>query len=131
MDMRKISLFVLGASLLCAGVGLSGCATISHTAENKVNYEFLDSYGDYKLIRKNNDIYTEKFDGSESRQITHTPEKPENGHIVEGGAYIIYSELDSHRESETGYFIVPKNEDDTKRKEISKEEYMHLWLFSK
>ncbi len=124
--MRKISLFVLGASLLCAGVGLSGCATISHTAENKVDYEFLDSQGDYRLVERNNDIYMEKLDGSESRQITHTPNvREEFALFSKTGKYILIEER-YNLESNPKYYLIKFDSDDSTKKEIPGDEAVAL-----
>jgi hypothetical protein len=118
--------------VFAGSVGLGGCATMNGTGQNtqnEIGYEkFYDSYGDYKLVGRNNDIYLEKIDGSESKQITHTP------HIVEieaqfsvNGKYIVYETQDLFFISPIfKFYRVPINRDDTNRQEISKKEAQAL-----
>lgn len=117
--MREISLLLIIIFL----VGLSGCATAGSTMRKDVGYEqFYDSQGDYHLVGKSNDVYIEKLDGSESRQITHTPNMKERyAYFTKSGEYILYS----FRAGE-GAFIVKRGEDDSNQKTISEEEFSKL-----
>ncbi len=58
--------------LICAVVIilLAGCAAVE-TGVNRIN--ILDANDEYKLIKRNNDIYLERLDGTEAKRITHTP----------------------------------------------------------
>lgn len=80
---------LLGASLL----GLNGCATVGAVQNGSMDYDFLDSYGEYKALRRNNDIYLENLDGSISQKKTNTPNIWENEcSFRANGKYLIYSE---------------------------------------
>lgn len=121
-DFRRGSAYLLlGASLLGSAF-LGGCATTSGTMQKDVGYEqFYDSQGDYKLVGKNNDIYLEKLDGSESRQVTHTPNVKERaGYFTKTGNYIIY--WDETTPDGYGAYLVKTEEDDSKRIRISEDE---------
>lgn len=116
---RGLLPIILAGSVL----GVSGCATTGSAVQNNLGYEFLDSYGDYKIVRKDNDTYLEKLDGSESKRLTHTPDVYEDGYFVSRGKYIRYRE--THGKSGR-YFVISIDGDDSNRKEISLEEYLKL-----
>ena len=125
VTIRSVNMLLIGAGL--AGVlALGGCATTGSYAqsESNVDYEkFLDSYGDYKLVRRNNDIWMEKLDGSESRQITHTPNTKETGAFFsKDRGYIAFS-LDY---LDGPFYLVKSDADDKSKKEISKNEYIRI-----
>lgn len=120
-----------GARLFLAGayltglIGLGGCATTGSAVQNtqsEIGYEkFYDSYGDYKIVGRDNDIYLEKLDGSESRRITNTSSIKEDFAIFsKDGNYIAYHEnTDRH-------YIIRSNTDDRERKEISFDEISNI-----
>lgn len=118
--MKNIVLILLCIVLL----GLvSGCATVP---VSNIGYEkFYDSYGDHKLVGRNNDIYLEKLDGSESRQITHTPNNKERlAWFTKSGDYIVY--WDETTPSGYGAYLTNIKEDDSKRIHISEDEASKL-----
>jgi hypothetical protein len=120
---RGATYFLVGLALL----GASGCATTGYTGGKRVNYEFCDKYGEYKLVKKNNDLYIEKLDGSESRRITNTPNIREGtARFISEGKYIIYSEVPKIGWGITGSYIIPRNSNDKDRKEISRDEFFAL-----
>lgn len=121
--MRKITLFFLWLGLM----GLAGCATTSEFAvHNEPNYRFLDSYKGYRLVERNNDIYLEKLDGSESRRITNTPNINERyATISKEGEYIAYEE-DRGGYYNAQYYLIKFNSDDSIRKRISLEEIRRI-----
>lgn len=105
-------------------IGAVGCATVPSTMQrSEIGYEqFYDSQGDYKLVGKNNDVYIERLDGSESRQITHTPSMKEGyAYFTKNGKYILYA----YRAGE-GAFMVKRGEDDNNQKRISEKEFSNL-----
>lgn len=109
------SLLLLGASLM----GVSGCATMP--VNNSLNYEFLDSQGEQKLIKKNNDLYVEKLDGSGSRRITFTPDIEEFDGEIRGN-YITY--LEQTGWSNQKYYV--QSIDKEERREINQTEFYSL-----
>jgi len=132
---KAILSFVLMGSL-----GLAECVTVeSHAADNNTGYQkFYDSQGDYKLVRRNNDIYREKIDGSEARQITHTPDIEEAyANFSTDGKYIVFGEELKVKESGSYPYIrkyiaaskvyrIKSDSDDSTKQEISYEEYESL-----
>jgi hypothetical protein len=125
--MRRITLLLIGISLL----GLAGCATTGNYAGgNDIGYErFFDRRGDYKLVSRNNDVYLEKIDGSDSRQITHTPDIREGGaDFGRDGKYILYSEdvFDPYAKIRGKYYKINFDSDDSTRKQISIDESASL-----
>lgn len=122
--------FVVAGSVL----GASGCATTGGYAESNSNigYEkFYDSYGDYKLVQKNNDVWMEKLDGSEApKQITHTPDKLESiAFFSVNSKYIFYSEnkTPNYIIGEGPHYLIPMGLNDERKKEIGREEMIHHW----
>lgn len=105
------------------GIVLTGCATTG-------GYEYEGhrwaQLGEHKIITKNNDLYIEKIDGSESRRLTHTPELIEGGRFVSGGKYFVYNEIKSYLDTHPKYYIMPTDGDDSQRKEISLQEFENL-----
>jgi hypothetical protein len=122
---RKCAASVLiGLGLL----GLGGCATGgNYSVQDDIGYEkFLALRGDYRLVERNNDVYLEKIDGSDSRQITHTPDIREFGaDFACDGKYILYSEdaPDYSAKIRGKYYRINYNSDDSSRKQISLDEY--------
>ena len=115
-------------------LALSGCATTSEPGNNDPNQEtLLRSEGEYKMVERTNDIWIEKLDGTESRQLTHTPEVSECCAMFVGkGKYVMYSET-----ARGGFwqgvitkdnFIIPFDGDDTKRKKVSSDEYDSFFM---
>lgn len=120
--MRIFSLLLLGASLL----GLSGCAALYSVDHNVHQDEYFDSYGDYRLIERNNDIYVEKLDKSESRQITHTPQtKEKSAWFTKKGTYIVY--FDETTPDGYGAYLIKTEEGDSKKIRISEGEARDLF----
>ncbi|MCX5713897.1 MAG: hypothetical protein NT033_03620 [Candidatus Omnitrophica bacterium] len=121
---------------LCfALIGLSGCATSGSYAEDNSQRNFgYDSFddlkGEYKLVEKNNDAYLEKIDGSESRQITHTPLVKETSAFSAEGNYIIvmeeYENTHDRRNPHQKFFLIKRDSDDSTRKEISADEAVRI-----
>jgi hypothetical protein len=115
-------------------LGTSGCATTSemYNTEKSTNidYSCLDLRGEYKLTMRDNDVYLEKIDGSEKRQITHTPEIKEHNAVFSGdGNYIIFIERYQNPKGEDPifkYFLTKKDSDDSTKKEISINEAYYL-----
>jgi len=122
---------MIGASLM----GLAGCATTGSYAEDNSQRNFgYDSFddlkGEYKLVEKNNDVYLEKIDGSDSKQITHTPLVKETSAFSSEGNYIIvmenYENQRDRRNSHQKFFLIKRDSDDSTRKEISADEAVHI-----
>ena len=114
MRNKFMTALLLGASLF----GLAGCAALYSIDPNVPHDEYFDSHGDYRLIERNNDIYMEKIDRSESRQITHTPNvREKSASFVKDGNYIIY--FDENAPNGYSAYLVKTEEDDSKRIRIS------------
>jgi len=123
-----LSLMFVGSVL-----GASGCATMGSGVQSNIGYdEFYDSYGDYKLVKRSNDIWMEKLDGSKSKQITYTPNLEEgNVFFTSDGKYIAYFEykrgIDWSGNFGIDKFYVQKkpeeNENLEERKEIRGDEF--------
>lgn len=130
----SLILILIGLAALC-GLG-SGCAATSSYAEENyktnLGYEsFYDLKGEYKLVGKNNDIYLEKIDGSESRQITHTPQVKEasSAFSSEGNYIIIMEEYENPHDRKNPlqkFFLIKKESNDSTKKEISPDEAVHI-----
>ena len=123
------SVEILISALLGASLGLGGCATGgAGYVQSNVGYEkFCDSKGEYRLVSKNNDVYLEKLDGTESRQITHTPKIQETtANFSKNGKSILYVEELSAGLLAGVYwkdYVVESDKDDSSRREISASEY--------
>ena len=132
--MCKLSLILACLLFILTGCSTTYDARYGNSSAGTYGYDydkFLDSYEGYKLVRRHEDIYIEKTDGSESRRITHTPHVREtSAFITKDKAYIVYSEYvgwsnfwgaSSYRDSYKIY-LVDIDGDDSTRKEISFEE---------
>lgn len=114
---RGAACFAIALGLM----GLTGCASLYTVDHNVHQDEYFDSHGDYRLIERNNDIYMEKLDRSESRQITHTPNvREKSASFVKNWNYIIY--FDETTPAFSGGYLVKTEEDDSKRIRISEGE---------
>jgi len=131
---RGAKMLILGAGLMGLTT-LAGCATTGNYAEDNSQRNFgYDSFddmkGDYKLVGRNKDIYLEKLDGSESRQITHTPLVKETSAFSAEGNYIIvmenYENQHDRRNPHQKFFLIKRDTDDSTRKEISADEAVHI-----
>ena len=100
----------------------------AQNSQSEIGYEkFYDSYGDYKLVKKNNDVWKEKLDGSESTQITHTPNVTEDrADFFSNGEYIGYAEKIYSPSFHLDFFLVSSKSDDSQRKKVSVMEYINL-----
>jgi hypothetical protein len=132
--MKNKSQYLVYLTVIVGLIGLAGCATTGsavQNTQNEIGYEkFYDSYGDYKLVGRNNDIYLEKLDGSESRRITSTQDKIERyAYFVSNGKGIIYEEVSGkyYPYDEYRYFYIDRDKDDNSRKEISQKEFSNLF----
>jgi len=117
--MRNTIFILVGLGLL----GLTGCKSVPVSkSQNEIGYEgFYDSYGNYRLVRRNNDIWMEKLDGSESRRITNTPAILERkAYFSKDGNYIIY--LDGTIAYGEGAYLVKTKEDDSAKVRITEYE---------
>ena len=93
-------------ALILVCLALGGCATTGYATggRNEIGYEkFHDSYGDQKIVSRNNDLYLEKLDGSESRKLTNTPDLLELWpRFIENGKKIIYAEWHGKQDIKIG-----------------------------
>lgn len=98
---------------------LTGCAT---TGLREGHVWAQNDTNEHQIITKNDDLYLEKLDGSESKRLTHTPELSEwDARFAGNGKYIIYGEIRNSVDSGKLY-IIPANGDDSQRKEISQQQ---------
>lgn len=125
--MTNIFLLLIIPALL----GISGCATTGYATggRNEIEYEkFHDSYGDQKIVSRNNDLYVEDLDGKNSRRITHTPSVKERyATFSKDMNYIVYTE-DYGSFDKRRHYLIKADSDDSERREISFDE---LFEFSK
>lgn len=119
---RGAASLIIGAGL----IGLSGCATVG-AVESRLDYDrFYDTNGEYRLVGRNNDVWIEKIDGTEKRQITHTPKVQESiAFFAYDNKYIACSE---YGWGASKMFIVPINKDDNESKEIPQSEFESLYF---
>lgn len=123
--MRNMILVLTVLVLLSGILGISGCATAtSHLGYHR----FYQSKGEYRLVQRNNDIWIDKLDGSESRQITHTPRIAEiEAQFSVDGKHVVYETQDLVFISPIfKFYRVPIDKDDGEREEISKQEAQSL-----
>lgn len=98
--------------------------------------EAMDRRGDLRLVSRDNDLYVERANGSQSRRVTNTPGIIEIGaKFSADGQSIVYSTTTSRYDKAvtamvkdaliTGdhFYIQPVKEDDAARTETSSEEY--------
>lgn len=121
---RGAASILVGLSLM----GLAGCATTGSYAvesNNMSGEKFYDLKEEYRLVGKNNDVYLEKEDGTESKQVTYTPKMPEQAAFFsKDGKKIVYLEtigLNKYKEYKINIGL-----DEKSRKEISIDEYNAL-----
>jgi len=125
--MNNFKRLVLGV-IFIGVISLMECV-IARSGADDLYYEFLDSYGEYKLLRRANDLYIEKLDGSESRKITYTPNNYEVGYLIEDAKYLLVAETQLDGKT-IKYYVIPSDKDDTKKKEIIIDEYYrHLYKY--
>ena len=125
--MRNINLVLISLIL----IALTGCATTSGGMSSVGYDKYQDSYGEYKIVSKDKDLYLKKIYGrEESRRLTNTPGIEEcAASFIKNGNYIKYMELGT-RDFWTGVpkilgrYIIPVDGDDGKREEISQREYI-------
>ena len=114
-------------------VSLIYIVTASYAQEETYD-RFYDSYGESRLVSKNNDVYVHTIDGSRSKQITHTPDTEEDSATFsKDGKHIAYSEYlgkrtgpDGQSKGERKHYKVEVGCDDNARMEISAEEMENL-----
>ncbi len=125
MHSKFMVVLLLGASLL----GLAGCCTFGVSGPDGYD-QFYDTNGEYRLVKRNSDVWMEKIDGSEKRQITHTPDSREDeAYFVSNSKYIAY--YNPYGTPAAGFvtskaFIVLTENDDSQRKEITMDEFFSL-----
>ena len=119
-----MAVLFIGASLF----GLNGCATTGSYAVKGTDYnQFYDTNGEYKLVGRNNDIYLEKLDKSESKRITNTPSITERvADFSKDGKYILYMEEHGSGLTDITCYLIERGKDDKDRKEISITEYGYI-----
>lgn len=121
--------------IFLTGLMISCIYVKSYAEDNNVGYEkFFDSRGDQKLVRRSNDIYLEKIDSSDSKQITHTPDIEETyASFSTDGKYILFGEGLGVEErgfyrliAAKKHYRIKSDSDDNTKQEISYEEYESL-----
>jgi hypothetical protein len=87
---------------------------------------FYDRYGDLMLVGRDNDIYIDKIDGSESRKVTSTPDLIElDAFLGLGGRYVLYktekkvSVFDKTHDYQFEYFMQKIDDTDLKKTRIN------------
>lgn len=119
----KVMSAFAGLSML----GMSGCASTQGYVSNVDHQKFYDSYGEYKLVRRNNDIWMEKLDGGEGKRVTNTPEIEEgSAYFVSDGNYIAYRTIVSRDNDSYRYFVTSKSTTNALAQEIEEIEFLNL-----
>src|SRR3989338_1510399 len=100
-------------------IALTGCSGLG-----MFNGYTWTQRGEYKIITRNDDLYLERLDGSDSKRLTHTPDKiSSSARYVVDGKYIVYGEANSNQFS-SKYYIIPAEGDDAQKKEITEQEFL-------
>lgn len=69
-----------------------GCTSAAKKALRKADDKTFARYGDLELVRKNNDLYLQKPDGTNSLRMTFTPGlKESNAFILSDSGYLVYA----------------------------------------
>ncbi len=120
--MRKhIALILVSLSFLASTIGLTGCGPA-----HRFVHGLRDTRGEDKLICIDSDLYVEKVYTGEKRRLTHTPDMIKDAaYFALDGKYIIYAEhpFTIGIQPKRKYYIIPSDNDDKDRKEISEEEF--------
>jgi hypothetical protein len=125
---RDVVFLIMLASL----TGLPGYINVANAAAGDVDY--VNSCGEHRIVRINHDLYIEKLDGSERRQLTNTPDIEEGGaFFTKDGKYIVYFEgeptADSRIDSQDRQnYIIKSDGNDSMRRKISFNEAYNHWL---
>jgi hypothetical protein len=146
---EKMKRYILPLFLVASLIGAGAWAAVRGYAESNENANskeeryverVFDETGGYRLIRRNNDIWREKSDGSEKQQITHTPD------ILELWAYaiktsrgeeVIYTEWTGDPDLKTNNisgekikyvnaYLIKKGKDDSERIPIGLDKFYEL-----
>ena len=94
---------------------------------------FYDRYGDMMLVGRDNDIYIDKIDGTDSRKVTSTPDLIElDAFFGLGGRYVVYktekkiSVFDKTHDYVYEYFMQKIDDTDMKKTKINDLVYRDL-----
>lgn len=122
--MKNIILF----AVVLAFVLLNGSVAASAVENSAIDYNtFYDTNGEYRLVGRNNDVWIEKIDGSEKRQITHTPSvREDEAYFVMGSKYIVFGKINYSQAYLSKVYLVAFDKDDTAKKEITMQEAKSL-----
>ncbi|MFH1211466.1 MAG: hypothetical protein V1659_00890 [Candidatus Woesearchaeota archaeon] len=116
------------ATLILIGLGLSilgGCATTESRTQKDLGYQrFYSSWGNYRLVKKSNDVYLQTLNGNLDKQITHTPKIIEiDAQPSIDGKWIVYETQDAVFLSPIfKFYRVPVDKDDSEGEQITKGE---------
>jgi len=145
---RGAGCFLIGACLVGSALGLGGYANAlaaesnenANSREERYVERVFDETEGYRLVRRNNDIWREKSDGSEKQQITHTPNILELWASIiktSKGEEMIYTEWTGEPDLRTNIipaekikyvnaYLVKKGKDDSERIPIGLDKFYEL-----
>ncbi|MFH1061721.1 MAG: hypothetical protein V1747_02385 [Candidatus Omnitrophota bacterium] len=116
--------FTLIMCLLIFGAGCSAAKKELRRADDKI----FTRYGELELVRKNNDLYLQKPDGSHNIRLTFTPQIKENSaFIASSSGYLIYSAFENPGKPEK-YYMQNMDIGISSRKKITEQEFNRLLL---
>ncbi|MBU1044319.1 MAG: hypothetical protein KJ915_07995 [Candidatus Omnitrophica bacterium] len=105
----------------------SGCSA-ARKELRKADDKIFTHYGEFDLVRKNNDLYFQKPDGSHNIRLTFTPQIKENSaFIASSSGYLVYSAFENPGKPEK-YYMQNMDIGFKSRKTISKQEFNRLLL---
>ena len=121
--------FVLGSIaliiyLVFVGSGCSAAKKEFRRADDKI----FTRYGNFELVRKNNDLYLQKPDGSNAIRMTFTPKLKESHAFIRSiSGYLIYS-VEENPAKPPKYYIQSMDIGIKSRKRITEKEFNHYLL---
>ena len=113
-------------AVLCVFLVLSGCT--AKKALRRADDRVITKYGDFELVRLNNDLYLQKPEGTHQVRLTYTPGLKE-GHafILSSSGYLVYSVLENPRKPEK-YYIQNIEQGFKSRQTITEREFNRYML---
>jgi hypothetical protein len=112
--------------LFCILLLITGCT--AKKALRRADDRVITRYGDFELVRLNNDLYMQKPDGTHQIRMTNTPHLKE-GHafLLSNTGYLVYSVVENPRKPER-YYILNIDQGAGSRQRITEKEFNRYLL---